>query len=101
MHVTKKSVTKALFYPDVNLHVRSKPLIHQGRIISKQDIRQGSENNRDTRGDVMIQGLWDRQFDAIIDVKLGDANAGTYKYDPMTSLLARWENINKDKHGKH
>ena len=48
----------------------------------------------------MIQGLWDRQFDAIIDVKLGDADPDTYKYEPMKSLLARWEKIKKDKHSK-
>ena len=47
----------------------------------------------------MIQGLWDRQVDAIIDVKLGDADADMYKYEPMTSLLSRWEKIKKDKHG--
>ena len=52
---------------------------------------------------MVIRGLWDFQVDAIIDVKLGDADADTYKYkyEPMTSLLARWENIKKDKHGKH
>ena len=49
----------------------------------------------------MIQCLWDRQIDDIIDIKLGDADADTYKYEPMTALLARWENIKKDKHGKH
>ena len=49
----------------------------------------------------MIQGLWVCQVDAIVEVKLGDADADTYKYDPMTSLLARWENIKKDEHGKH
>ena len=48
-----------------------------------------------------IQGLWDRQFDAIIDIKLGYANEDTYKYEPIISLLTRWENIEKDKHGKH
>ena len=48
----------------------------------------------------MIQGLWDRQVDVIIDVKTGDADADTYKYEPMTSLLSRWENINKDEYGK-
>ena len=48
----------------------------------------------------MIQGLWDLQVDAIIDVKLGDADADIYKYEPMTALMARWENIKKDKHGK-
>ena len=37
----------------------------------------------------MIQDLWDRQVDAIIDVKLGENDADTYKYEPMSSLLAR------------
>ena len=49
----------------------------------------------------MIRGLWDRQVDAVIDIKIGDADADTYKYEPMTSLLARWGKIKKDKHGKH
>ena len=53
------------------------------------------------RGDVMIPGLWDCQVNTIIDIKLADADADTYNYDPMTSLLARWEKIKKDKHGKH
>ena len=81
--------------------VRAEPLIHQGRTRSKLEIRQGSDKHKDTREDVMIRGLWDRQVDAIIVVKLVDADADTYKYEPMTSLLARWENIKKDKHGKH
>ena len=45
----------------------------------------------------MIHGLWGLQVAAIIDVNLGDADTDTYKYKPMTSLLARWENITKDK----
>ena len=49
----------------------------------------------------MVRGLWDRQVEAIIGVKLGDTDADSYKYDPITVLLARWEIINKDKHGKH
>ena len=49
----------------------------------------------------MVQGLWDCHVDAIIDFKIGDSDADTYKYEPMTALLARWENIKKDKHGKH
>ena len=39
----------------------------------------------------MVCVLWDRQVDAIIDVKLGYSNADMHKYEPMTSLLARWE----------
>ena len=49
----------------------------------------------------MVQGLWDSQVDNIFEVKIGDADADTYKYEPMTSLLARWKKINKDKHGKN
>ena len=48
----------------------------------------------------MIRGLWDCQVEAIIVVKLGDADKYTYNYEPITSLLVRWENIKKDKHGK-
>ena len=46
-------------------------------------------------------GLWDRQVDAIINIKISDSDVDTHKYDPMTSLLARQEKIKKDKHGKH
>ena len=49
----------------------------------------------------MVRGLWDRQVNAIIDVKLGDANADMYNYKSITSLLARWEKIKKENHGKH
>ena len=53
------------------------------------------------RGDVMIRGSWDQQDYAIVDVKLGDADTYSYKYEVMVSLLAWRETINKDKHGKH
>ena len=85
----------------ISEYVRAKPLIHQGRTRSELEIRQGSDKHKDTRGGAMIQGLWDRQVNAIIDVKLGETDTDTYKYKPMTSLLARWENIKKDKNSKH
>ena len=49
----------------------------------------------------MVRVLWDRQVGAIIDIKFDDADADTYKYEPMTALLDRWESIKKEKHGKH
>ena len=49
----------------------------------------------------MIQCYWGRQDEAIIDVKLGDADADSYKYEPIVALLSRWETINKGKHVKH
>ena len=49
----------------------------------------------------MIQGLWDRQVNAIIDVKLSDDDEDTYKYDPTKAILTRLGKIKKDKHSKH
>ena len=49
----------------------------------------------------MIQGLWYLQADAIIDIKLGDTDTYSYKYQPKAALLAWWETIKKDKCGKH
>ena len=49
----------------------------------------------------MIRGLCYQQADAVIDIKLGNAEADTYKYEPMAALLDWWEIIKKDKHGKH
>ena len=40
------------------------------------------------RGDVMIQGLWYLQVESIIVVKLGKADADSYKYGPMAALLS-------------
>ena len=49
----------------------------------------------------MVQGLWYCQVNSIIYVKLGDDDVDTYKYEPMTALLSRWEKIKKYKHSKH
>ena len=49
----------------------------------------------------MIRGLWDQEVEAIIDVKIGNVDTDSYKYEQMTALLARWETIKKGKHGKH
>ena len=49
----------------------------------------------------MVQCLWYRQVDTIIDVKLGENDADSYKYEPIKELLSRWETIKKDNHGKN
>ena len=54
-----------------------------------------------TRGDVIILGLCERQTDAIIDIKLGDADAETYRYEPTHKLLYCWGEINKEKYVKN
>ena len=48
----------------------------------------------------MIQGLWDWQVEATIDIKIGDADADSYNYGPTAVILAWWETSKKDKHGK-
>ena len=57
--------------------VRAESLIHQCRTRSEQEIRQVSEKDKETREDVIIQGLWGLQVNAIIDVKLGDTDVDT------------------------
>ena len=64
------------------------PLIFQGHNRSEKDIHQGSDKEKETRGDVMIQYLWYWQAEAIIDIKFGNADADSYKYDTMVALLA-------------
>ena len=58
-------------------YVCAETLMHQGHTRSKQYILQGSDKQKNTRGDVMTRGLWDRQVDAIIGVKIGEADADT------------------------
>ena len=53
------------------------------------------------RRDIMIQCLWFQQVKAILDVKLGDVDMGSYKYEPMAEVMDWWETIKKYKHGKH
>ena len=49
----------------------------------------------------MIRGLWDIQFESIIDLKLGDSEADAYKYESIVALLAWWETIKNNNNGKH
>ena len=55
----------------------------------------------DTRGGVLVRGLWERQTGTIIDVKIGDAGANTYRFDPIVMLLGWWEKNKNDNNGNH
>ena len=63
---------KLLYLFPESLHII---IIRQFRTRSERRVRQGSEKYKETRGDVMIWGLWDQQAEAIIDIKIGDADA--------------------------
>ena len=64
-------------------------------VFPKQFGREREKGNLISR---MIQGLWDRPADTIIDVILSDPDTDSYKYEPIAALLAWWETIKKNKH---
>ena len=102
-HITSKRMTNlytSLDGPYLSSPILGEHLIHQGQIRSEGGIRHRSDR-LEIRGDVLIQGLWDRQNNDIIYTKIGDADAYTYKFDPMDKLLYWWEKMRKDKHGNH
>ena len=55
----------------------------------------------ETRGDVLIWGLWESQTDSNINIRLGDDDTDSYTYEPMDKHLDFGENEHKDKHGNH
>ena len=55
----------------------------------------------ETIGNFLIRGLWENQTDTIINVRFGDADTDTYKYEPMDKLLDHPEKENKDKQSKN
>ena len=52
----------------------------------------------ETWGGLIIWDLWDRHNYSIIDVKLGDADAYTYRFEPIAVHLDQWDKIKKYKH---
>ena len=90
---SQQSVWKTLYLVrwDFNsASVRSKTLIHQGHTSSEKDIHKGSDRDKETREDTMIQGLWYLQAGAIIDVKIDNNDVDSFKYEPMVALLDLW-----------
>ena len=50
--------------------------------------------NPGRRDDQRFMGL-------VIGIKVENADADSYKYEPMAELIDLWETIKKDKHGEH
>ena len=67
-------LAKRAFSPNC---VRGKPLNHQGRSISNEEVCN-DRIEKGTMGDALIRGLWEGQTDAIIYVIFGDADCSTY-----------------------
>ena len=79
--------------------VYNKTLIHQVRSRYEEEVRQGIEM-LETRGDVLIQGLWENYTDVRINVKFGDADADTYNHELRDKIMDFWEKYNKYMHSK-
>ena len=54
-----------------------KPIINQGRSRSEYELRQG-RGWLETRGDILIRGLWESRTEAIIFVRLGGGKIVTF-----------------------
>ena len=76
--------------------VHNKPLIHRGHIRQYGEVRKG-RGRLETRGDVIIQDLWESQNDSIIDIILGDPGCDSHKKEPTRTLLDWWENKRRTK----
>ena len=63
-------------FPDNCVH--GEPLIHLGCSRSDADIRQGG-SGLDTQDDVLIQGIWEIQNDAIINIIFGNSDTDIYR----------------------
>ena len=55
----------------------------------------------ETRGGVLIQGLWIIQTDTIINVRFGYSYSDTYKKELIGNLLAQWDEEKINEHVKH
>ena len=80
--------------------VRAEPLINPGSLAS---LRTNSDSNNDIvssedRGDILVRNFWDKQHDLIVDVRVTDTDAPSYrKRDPMKIL----ESQEKEKKKKY
>ena len=55
----------------------------------------------ETRGDMLIRGLWKIQTDAIIDSRFRYSDVEIYVKEAIYTLLPRWEQTNKENNGQH
>ena len=87
---------KQVFYPN---YVCSELLIHLGRNRYEEEVCQ-KRSVPETRGDFSIQGLWDIQTEAIIDIRFGNTDAETWNPVIIEKLLVGWEKNKKEKYGQ-
>ena len=52
------------------------------------------------RGDVMVRGFWDGRKDAILDVRITDLDAKSYRNRDSTKFIEDHEELKKKKYGE-
>ena len=60
--------------------------MYQYRSIAEEEVRK-RRGYSETRGDVLIRGIWESHNESIIDIRLGDSDYDTYKKEPEKPLL--------------
>jgi len=90
--------------------IRDEPYVKSGRNRSGQDqeaaddspvrviTRKRGEEEGELRGDLSIRGLWNRQTDTIIDVRITNSDAKSYLNKTVAKHLLAQEKEKKDKY---
>ena len=80
--------------------VRDEPLIFSG--CSTESLKSTAASSpacpTDERGDVLVRGLWERSTDCILDVRVTDTDAKSYRAKSPKNVLAAQENSKKKKY---
>lgn len=72
--------------------IRNEPMIHP----LPSDIENRSKNN--DRGDILIRGLWERQKDCIIDVRVTNVDSPSYLGREAENIILTQEKEKRDKY---
>jgi hypothetical protein len=58
-------------------------------------------SNDGDRGDILVRGMWKSQHETIIDIRVTDTDANTYKHQNPYDVLRKQEKEKKKKYLKH
>jgi hypothetical protein len=84
--------------------VRDEPLINPGRAADEEKAKEPcvekihNNHNEEDRGDLLIRSFWDRATDLIIDVRVTDTDAKSYKSRTPAKVLESQEREKKKKY---
>ena len=83
--------------------IRDEPLIHTGRKAENVNTCPASQasdkpSSEDERGDILLRGFWERGTDCIVDVRVTDTDAKSYRHRDPDKVIATQEKEKKRKY---